>query len=205
MPSLTHNSIPAPTAAAPARRVGGAWIVTALWVAMLSLAGGGAAFAADAPSAKEYQVKAAFIYNFMKFVEWPPRRFAQTNSPLIIAVAGKSPMFDTLAEAVKGRKINGRELLLRSVTTPEAAREAHVLFVDASQGEPWHDGLAALAGSNVLTVGESETFARHGGMINFLLEGDKVRFEINLESADREGLQISAQLLKLARAVRRKT
>ncbi|MBC8097759.1 MAG: YfiR family protein [Akkermansiaceae bacterium] len=171
---------------------------------LICLTGGGTALAADASSVKEYQVKAAFVYNFMKFVEWPAKRFDHTNSPLIIAVAGKSPMFDTLALAIKGRRMNGRELLLKQVATPEAARAAHVLFVAAGQDEQLDGWLREMAGSSVLTVGESETFGKRGGMINFLLESDKVRFEINLDSANGEGLQISAQLLKLATTVRRK-
>jgi hypothetical protein len=207
MSTHSQNSTSLPAAIATAGRgcAGGIMKAWLLLMTLLCLAGSHTALGADAPSAKEYRVKAAFIYNFMKFVEWPPKRFEHTNSPLIIAVAGKSPMFDTLAEAVKGRKINGRDLVLKQVTTPEAARSAHALFVDAAQGEQWNESLRGLSGSSVLTVGESEAFGKHGGMINFLLEGDKVRFEIDLDSADRDGLQISAQLLKLARTVRRKS
>jgi len=158
--------------------------------------------AADTSGVKEHQVKAAFVYNFMKFVEWPASRLDNASSPLIIGVAGKGRMFATLEAAVKGRTINGRALIVKSLAAPEDARGMHALFVDASEDARVEAWLRTAAGSSgILTVGESEAFAKHGGMINFVLEGDKLHFEINADSADQAGLKISAQLLKLAKKV----
>jgi hypothetical protein len=162
------------------------------------------AAAADSLAAKEHQVKAAFVYNFAKFVEWPAGSFQNTNSPLVIGVMGKSPISAALEAAVKDRKINGRAILVKSIETAEAARETHLLFVAASEDKRVDNVLPALAGASVLTIGESDAFARESGMINFVLDGDKCRFDINMDSAERAGLKVSAQLQKLAKTVRRK-
>src|SRR5688572_5847552 len=149
----------------PARSRAGVldWWLVAL---MLVLASG--AEAADIASAKEHQIKAAFVYNFLKFVEWPAGRFAQTNSPVIIAVVGKSSISTALDEVVKDRKINGREILVQTGITPAEARAAHLLFLPASEDKQLADFLTPLATAGVLTVGESEAFARENGMVNFV-------------------------------------
>ncbi len=147
---------------------------------------------------KEYQVKAAFLFNFSKFVEWPARKFTDGTSPIVIGILGVNPFGSELEKAVKGRHINGREVVVQQFDTPEAARSAHLLFVSASSDPSMVSALRALDGSSVLTVGESEAFTRHGGIITLVLEGDKLGFTINIESAGRAGLKISAQLQKLA-------
>ena len=158
---------------------------------------------AEVVSFQEHPVKAAFIYNFFKFVEWPASRFQETNSPFLIGVVGKGPITAALKAAVQDRKINGRDFIVQAVATPEEARAAHLLFVAAAEDKQLDKLLKALASSSVLTVGESEEFARQGGMICFVLENGKIRFEINMDSAQRAGVKISAQLQKLARTVRR--
>jgi hypothetical protein len=158
---------------------------------------------ADSLTAKEQDVKAAFVYNFLKFVEWPANRFQETNAPIVIGVVGESPITAVLETAVQNHKINGRSLVVKVVETPEDARTTLLLFIPASEDKRLGDLLPALAGSGVLTVGESEAFAKHGGIINFVLPEDQVRFEINMTSAERAGLKISAQLQKLARTVRK--
>ena len=159
---------------------------------------------AESPGTKEQQVKAGFIYNFLKFVEWPADRFQDTNSPLIIGVAGKGSISTALENAVKNRKIDGHEVIVKSVDTPEGAKATHLLFVPAAEDSRVDLLLSAMSGAGVLTVGESERFSRSGGIIKFMLEGDKLRFEINMEGANQAGLKISAQLQRLAKAVRRK-
>ena len=158
---------------------------------------------ADSSNAKESQLKAAFIFNFLKFAEWPAHRFSETNSPFVIGVIGTSPITAALEAAVKHRKINGRELIVKSMETVEAARAAHLLFVPATEERRSEDWLPTLASASILTVGESDAFATHGGMINFLLDDDRLRFDINIGSAEGAGLKVSAQLQKLARTVRR--
>lgn len=160
--------------------------------------------AAEPTVAKEYQIKAAFLYNFTKFVEWPAEKFATPTSPIVIGVLGANPFGTELAESIKDRKVNGRELQFRHITTVAEISGLHVLFV--SDGEParWAGLETALQSGAVLGVGETEALLRAGGAIRFALEGDKVRFEIDLLSAENARLKISSQLLKLARAVRRK-
>jgi hypothetical protein len=158
---------------------------------------------ARAEVAKEYRVKAAFLYNFTKFVEWQPDRFAGVDSPIVIGVLGNQPFGDELEKVVRERRVNGRSIkivLLRSIDDAEAV---HVLFVPSSEERRFHAARRDFPG--VLTVGESERFADEFGVINFTVASDKVRFEINADAADRAGLKISAQLQKLATTVRKKS
>lgn len=154
--------------------------------------------------AKEHQLKAAFIFNFITFVEWPPNTFESPTAPLLIDVAGQTPIFAELGKAVKDRKIDGRPLIVRPVETPDEARVTHLLFVPASEDYRCEKWLSAVEKASVLTIGESEAFARRGGMINFVQEVDKLRFEINMDSVDAAHLRIGAQLQKLAKTLRRK-
>jgi hypothetical protein len=151
---------------------------------------------------KEYQVKAAFLYNFTRFVEWPAGRFADDASPIVIGVLGQNPFGDELEKAIAGRTVNGRSIMAKSVTAAEEISGVHILFVPA--GAENRVPAAVWQNTGILTVGETEAFAAPGGTITFVREGDKVRFAINLGSAERSGLKLSAQLLKLATAVRRK-
>jgi len=178
--------------------------MVALLLAFVSWAGLLTATGAEALAAKEHQIKAAFVYNFAKFVEWPAGCFTSTNSPLIIGVLGRSPISPALDAAVKDRLLNGRPIVVKSVDTAEAARATHLLFVAGSEDKRVGDLLAALAGSSVLTIGESDAFGRKGGMINFILEGDKCRFDIYMDPVEQARLKVSAQLQKLAKTVRRK-
>lgn len=159
---------------------------------------------AQPEASKEYQVKAAFLYNFTKFVEWPNGRFADAQAPIVIAVVGRSPFGDDLAAAVQGRHAAGREIVVRAAESVEQARKAHILFVPAGEEGRFAAFASALQGGGVTTVGESDRFTAHGGMITFVQEAGRIRFAINLEAAEREQLKLSAQLLRLATEVRRK-
>jgi hypothetical protein len=166
-------------------------------------AGSSQGTAAETPASKEYQIKAAFVYNFTKFVEWPPNSFDDPDAPIVIAVAGKGPCAAEVERSVKDRTVNGRQILVKTVETPGAAKGAHVLFLSASEDSRLEEWLGAFRSAGTLTVGESEPFAKAGGIIRFVLEGDKVRFEINIDSAERAGLKVSAQLQKLAKSIRK--
>jgi hypothetical protein len=159
--------------------------------------------AAEPAVPKEYQIKAAFLYNFTKFVEWPAEKFQDATSPVVIGVFGKNPFGSELELAVKGRKVNGRDIVVKQIETPAEAKTVHVLFAGADESPRYAQLEDALKEGSVLGVGESEAFVRSGGTILFVLEGDKVRFEININSAERAGLKISAQLQKLAKAIRK--
>jgi hypothetical protein len=174
-----------------------AWSMGLIWLQFLI----GGTSAAE-PASKEYHVKAAFLYNFAKFVEWPAQSFPGANAPLVIGVVGENPFGDALDQLAQGRQINGRPILVKPIHSAAAARGAHILFFSASEEGRFagmRDGLGA-----VLTVGESDAFSRKGGMINFVFEGEKIRFEINVGQAEAAGVKISAQLQKLATRVWRK-
>ncbi len=156
---------------------------------------------AGVPVLSEHQVKAAFLYNFTRFLEWPAQRFAGDGAPIVIGVFGKNPFGAELQEIARNHKVNGRDVVMKEIATVEEAGTVHVLFFSAAEDGHVVETLAALKGASVLTVGESEKFSAAGGMITFVREADKVRFEINADSAEQAGLKISAQLLKLAKSV----
>lgn len=161
--------------------------------------------AADAPPPlapfKEYEVKAACLFNFGQFVEWPAAAFAATNSPLGIGVLGADPFGEYLNQIVQNETIKGRKVTIQSSRRVEDLLSCHVLFISKSEKGRLPQILAALGNTSVLTVGEVEGFAERGVMINFYLQGNKVRFEINPTAAQRQGLKISSQLLKLGKIV----
>jgi hypothetical protein len=148
----------------------------------------------------EYELKAAFLFNFVKFVEWPPEAFAGARSPLTICVYGQDPFGASLDGVVRGESLGERSLLVQRPETLDDLRDCHVLFVSRSERQRMPEVLARVEGAPVLTVGDTDGFLRAGGMINFVLEENKVRFLINQEAAERSGLRISSKLLRLAKA-----
>jgi len=145
----------------------------------------------------EYQVKAAYLFNFVKFVEW---RAGRGNSPISICIAGRNPFGDVLADTIRGETINGRPLQARTILEPDAA--CNVVFV--VQGAAAAAYLRSARGMPVLTVGESKDFIEQGGIIQFFIDQGKVRFEIDAEAAERADLHISSRLLRLGRDPDRK-
>lgn len=167
---------------------------------------GRTAFAADHTISKEYQLKAAFLYNFSKFVQWPSECFSNETSPIVIAVLGESPFGDELENAVHGRMVSGRPIVIKIIDSLESLEEsgsAQVLFVGAKEERRLGDSLDPLHRANILTVGETPRFSAMGGIITFILAEDKVRFEINQGAGEQADLKINAQLLKLALPVRK--
>jgi len=175
------------------------------WFALLALLGlGGQAAPGEAEVSKEYQIKAAFLYNFTKFIEWPRERFADAAAPIIIGVFNGGAFEVELGKIVQGRQVNGRSIVVRSVATTADATSAHLIFVPAGEEQRFAETTAVLRETAVVTVGESDRFATLGGMIVFARTEDKVRFAINLEASEQARVRFSAQLLKLASAVHRK-
>ena len=160
---------------------------------------------ADGPISREYEIKAAFLFNFTRFIEWPSQSFADATSPIVIGVIGADPFGAQLANIVQGRRVNGRAIVARYVTREDEARATHLLFVGLTKDEDIARLLRALSGYPVTTVGESPAFTAQGGAITLVLQGNKVRFEINAAAAARAHVRISAQLEKLATVVRRIT
>jgi len=156
---------------------------------------------APARSASESQVKAAFVYNFVKFVEWPSEAFSDNRAPIIIGVVGEDSTTTAINQTINGKTANGRRLLIKRFSNYRAITYCHILFISSSQRDNVRQILAAI-GPAVLTIGETESFAQMGGIINFTIVDDKLRFEINSTAAEKAGLRISAKLLSLARVIK---
>lgn len=195
------NHTPSSPLSDPARAVAGGWRAWAVALGLVLFLAPQTR-GADVAMAKEHQLKAAFIYNFTKFIEWPSKNFASADSPIVIGVVGQGPLHAEVARVVKDRKVNGRELVVRLIEDPDAIKTVHVLFFFASEDARLDEFMSATHGANILTVGESDLFAQQGGAINFLMEQDKIRFDIDMTAAERAGLKVSAQLQKLAKTVR---
>ncbi len=148
----------------------------------------------------EYRVKAAFLYNFAKFIEWPGDAFKSAADPITICVLG-NPFGDRLENTVNGKEIGGRRLMVREISDVAEAAGCHILFVSADK-KRLAELLGRVKASPILTVGEAGHFAAAGGVIGFKLEGGKVRIEINTFAADRARLRISSKLLSLAEIVK---
>lgn len=161
----------------------------------------GAMEASDAV-AKDYQVKAAFLFNFTKFVEWPEQRFESATQPIVIGILGPNPFGEELTQILHDRRVAGRTLIARTVATDAEACNADLLYVCAGQERRFELLRERLLKAGVLTVGEADTFVSSGVIITFIFEAEKVRFEIDQGAAERAGIKISAQLLKVAAYVR---
>jgi len=152
---------------------------------------------------REYTIKAAYLYNFGRYVTWPKECFATAQSPFVIGVLGVDPFGDALDSIAAGKRVGGRRIVVRRFASLGEWEFCHVLFVPRSTDPQQQlDTIARLRSAHVLLVGETPGFARRGGSINFFVEQNKTRFEINQEAAEREQLKISAKLLSLARLVR---
>lgn len=176
---------------------------TRLWIGLLgSLLALCAGFASgeDAPS-REYQIKAAFLYNFAKFVGWPAHAFKEARSTMTLCVLGSDPFGAALDQAIAGKTVAGRKMVVARFEGLPHLDVCHILFISPSERDRLAQILDTLTGSSVLTVGDTERFAHQGGMINFYVDENKVRFEINERAAERAGLKISSKLLKLATIV----
>jgi hypothetical protein len=149
----------------------------------------------------EYEVKAVFLYNFVQFTEWPDSTFANKDAPIRIGVLGEDPFRGALEKVLRGETIRNRRVVVTHSHDLRELAQSHVLFVGKSERDRVAEVLSGLNSAPVLTVGETEGFARRGGTINFYLEDDKVRFEINPESTRERGLRMSSQLLALGRIV----
>jgi len=149
----------------------------------------------------EYTVKAAFLYGFGQFVEWPPKTFADPSAPFVIGVAGDDPFGGALDEIAAKRTIQGRRIVIRRFAAPDDYRvPCQILFVSRSlSADQQAMFLKKAEGQAVLTVGETPGFTEKGGIVNFFVEGDRIRFEINAETARAARLRMDAKLLSLGK------
>jgi hypothetical protein len=151
----------------------------------------------------EYEVKAFFLYNFARYVEWPSGSFKAAGDPIAICILGQNPFGGALDQAVAGKSVEGRPFVVRQISDLSPGGTCHILFVHSSERKRFRSMAGRLKGSGVLSVGETAGFIADGGVIDFLLEGGKVRFEIDVEAAGRERLRISSKLLSLAQIARK--
>ena len=168
------------------------------WLGVFALAM--LACAANAQS-REYQIKAAFLYNFAQFVDWPSATFANTNAPFYIGILGDDPFDGMLDETIQDETINGHKIVAVRSQQIEDLKNCQIIFISKSEKKHIADILTELGSKPILTVSEIDGFAQHGGGINFFLAGSKVRFEINPGAAQSDGLKISSQLLSLGKIV----
>jgi len=157
---------------------------------------------ASAQAIGEYQVKAAFLYNFAKFVEWPPQTFKAAKAPVRICILGENPFGSALGDAVGGKTVLGRPLVVSDVSSAVQGSDCQILFIGSSERKHLRAILAELRTTRVLTVGEMDGFASQGGIVNFRLIDGHVRLEINIEAAGQAGLRINSSVLSLATIVK---
>jgi hypothetical protein len=172
-----------------------AWL--ACWLAAgLAAAGGIWSREAEAQKPSRDDVQAAYVYNFGKFVRWPERA---GHGAIVVCVAGQDPFEQTIGKLATGGQIDGRALEIRNLERPERVGACSILFVGAA--ELAHGYLAAAADKPILTVGDAPDFLARGGMIQFVLVEDHVRFSVNLDAANHCGVELSSELLKVAVSV----
>jgi hypothetical protein len=157
---------------------------------------------AGAEDSLEYEVKAGFLYNFTKFVQWPEESFKEKNAPIVIGILGSDPFGEKFDRALSNEKSGGRPLVVKRFKTAQDVEGCHIVFVSNRESDQLPKLFEKLKDTYTMTAGESEDFTRGGGVIRFFLEQGKVRFEINISAARRKKLEISSQLLNLARIYR---
>jgi uncharacterized protein DUF4154 len=157
--------------------------------------------AAEGNASSEYAVKAAFLFHFAQFAEWPPTAFKDANAPLTFCTLGEDEFHGALDQSINGKTIENRPLRVQHLKQFQEVEGCQVIFIGADDKKRVPALLASLKDSPILTVGETEHFAQEGGMIGFSLEENKIRFEINLGSVEHAKLKLSARLLALAKTV----
>jgi len=149
----------------------------------------------------EYPAKLAFLYNFAKFVEWPAGSFHSPGAPLVICIAGRDPFSPRAERELRTRTVLGHPIEIRTIRAIAAVGVCSIVFVPITEQDQADNILRELRGSSTLTVGETVGFAERRGILNLMIEGNRLRFEINLLAAERAGLKISSKLLSLAKIV----
>lgn len=149
----------------------------------------------------EPQVKAAYIYNFAKFVQWPMDAFVASHAPLVLCVAAKDGLGGALTP-IDGKPVQGRELQVKRAVKADDLNACHILFVPENEARATSELLRKASALPLLTIGEREGFAAAGGCIGFVTGEERVQFEINPDAISRANLKVSSQLLRLATIVR---
>lgn len=171
-------------------------ITVMLWLPLAS----SSALGQQRPS--EFQVEAAYLYNFGRFVEWPMKGTTAQSSTFTICVLGEDPFGQALDATLAGETIGKQRVAARRISSPQMSSDCQILFISSSEAKRLNKIIETLDKSAVLTVSDIPQFSQHRGMIQFVLEGNRIRFEVNLSATQRAGLTLSSELLKVATAVR---
>jgi hypothetical protein len=183
--------------------LGGCWFQKgATLLGLMIFLGGGQALQAQA-TMSEYQVKALFLLNFIKYVNWPAGAPSREGEPIVIGVLGQDNFDESLTNAIEGQTIDGRSIITRHVSEDDDLSGCAILFVTSSETSRLPGILGKTGTLPILTVGENESFFQDGGIINFTLREGKIHLEINLRAAQKANLEISSKLLSVADKVRR--
>jgi hypothetical protein len=158
---------------------------------------------AQQPKASEFQVKAAYLYNFGRFVQWPDESGTDRTESFEICVLGADPFGQALDATLAGGTIGGKSVMAKRISKPQDVNSCRILFISSSEESHLKEDLAALDKTRVLTVSDIPRFSERGGMIGFISEGNRVRFDVNLDSAQGAGLTLSSELLRVATNVRK--
>jgi hypothetical protein len=192
--------VPQHVGAGPIRLGPGSFRTIAAAVGLLAVYPADAA--QETPRAPEYRIKAAFLYNFTLYTEWPPSAFERSDSPIVLGVAGEDRFGGELDVAVRDKTVRGRPIEIKHFDRLTDATRCHLLFVAGDQSRNLPQVLQRYHDAPLLTVGESEDFTRAGGVIRFFIDENKVRFEVNPDAAGRAHVKLSSKLLSLAKIVR---
>jgi uncharacterized protein DUF4154 len=156
---------------------------------------------AQSEISQEYQVKAAFLYNFARFVDWPAKNFENDQAPMVLCVYGKDPFGSVLDDTVRGKTIGSHSFVVRRLRSSKGLAGCHIAFITDVGTNQLKDVLPTLQESNVLSVGDDSHFAEQGGDIQFVIDRDHVRFVINIDSINRASFRMSSKLLALAKII----
>ncbi len=158
---------------------------------------------AQQPKPSEYQVKATYLYNFARFVTWPVKFASSKDNSFAVCVLGPDPFGSALDSTFAGESLDSKPVVIRRISKPQDAADCRILFISSMEENHLQEILAARDEAGALTVSDMPGFAQRGGMIQFVLNGDRIRFEINLASAKSARLVLSSELLKVASTVKR--
>ncbi len=179
-------------------------IVRVIWWVIIPVMGWLCVSYADSPRSDrptEYQVKAAFLFSFAHFIEWPPPCFPDADTPITIGILGEDPFGNVLDATVREKVVDDRSFRIIRSAHVDDLKQSHILFISESERERIPSILSCIDGLPILTVGESEAFAKKGVMFSFAVRDRKVRFIINREVTEKGGLVVSSRVLKLAEIV----
>ena len=172
-----------------------------IFILQWSTAFGQTAAHAKNPSYSAYEVKAAYLYNFSKFVEWPVNAFENSGSPFIIGILGNDPFDSSLELIVTNKMVNNRNIKVICSKKIKDLEKCHILFINLSEEYELAEIIEKIKNLPVLTVSETEGFAQLGGIINFVMKQNNVSFEINVNAARQAGLKINSRVLQLAKII----